>query len=103
MRLLFPFTLAAVIGAVSAARAAASCPDLPDHSKLRAALQAIIKEGQQANTGLGNQEWAAIVNRDGVVCAVVFSGPDRGAQWPGSRLIAAEKANTANALSSPSY
>jgi hypothetical protein len=29
--------------------------------------------------------------------AVVFSGPDRIVEWPGSRMIAAEKANTANA------
>src|SRR5204863_9528338 len=43
--------------------------------------------------------WAAIVDRDGVVCAVAFSGTDRGAQWPGSRVISAQKANTANAFS----
>ena len=40
-----------------------------------------------------------MVNRDGTVCAVVFSGPDRSKQWLGSRLISAEKANTANSLS----
>jgi uncharacterized protein GlcG (DUF336 family) len=34
-----------------------------------------------------------------VVCAVAFSGADRGAQWPGSRVISAQKANTANAFS----
>jgi uncharacterized protein GlcG (DUF336 family) len=43
--------------------------------------------------------WAAIVDRDGVVCAVAFSGSDRSAQWPGSRVIAAQKASTANAFS----
>jgi uncharacterized protein GlcG (DUF336 family) len=43
--------------------------------------------------------WATIVNRDGVVCAVAFSGADRNAQWPGSRIISAQKANTANAFS----
>src|SRR5438105_13270519 len=79
------------------------CDKVPDHAKLRSALQAVAKEGKAANSGLGNQEWAAVVNRDGVVCAVVFSGPDRSAQWPGSRLIAAEKANTANALSLPNF
>src|SRR4051812_21830658 len=82
---------------------APGCSALPEHGKLRSALQAIIKEGKDANTGLGNQEWAAVVNRDGVVCAVVFSGPDRSVQWPGSRAIAAEKANTANALSGPDF
>jgi len=75
------------------------CSALPDHGKLKQVLTAVVKEGKDANTGLGNEMWAVVVNRDGVFCAVVFSGPDRGAQWPGSRLIAAEKANTANALS----
>jgi uncharacterized protein GlcG (DUF336 family) len=42
--------------------------------------------------------WAAIVDRDGVVCAVAFSGSDRAAQWPGSRVISAQKASTANAF-----
>jgi uncharacterized protein GlcG (DUF336 family) len=41
------------------------------------------------------------VNRDGVVCAVAFTGSDRGDQWPGSRVISAQKANTANAFSLP--
>jgi uncharacterized protein GlcG (DUF336 family) len=77
------------------------CNALPDHAKLKAALQAVVKQGKEANTGMGNQEWAAVVNRDGVVCAVVFSGLDRSSQWPGSRAIAAEKASTANALSAP--
>lgn len=79
------------------------CGSLPDHSKLRNVLQSVIKEGATGNSGLGNQEWAVVVNRDGIVCAVVFSGNDRGQQWPGSRAIAAEKANTANALSSSDY
>jgi hypothetical protein len=42
--------------------------------------------------------WATIVDRDGVVCAVAFSGSDRAAQWPGSRVISAQKASTANAF-----
>jgi uncharacterized protein GlcG (DUF336 family) len=45
--------------------------------------------------------WATVVDRDGVVCAVAFTGTDRGSQWPGSRLISAQKANTANAFSLP--
>jgi hypothetical protein len=39
------------------------------------------------------------VDRDGIVCAVAFSGVNRGAQWPGSRVISAQKANTANSFS----
>ena len=45
--------------------------------------------------------WGTIVNRDGVVCAVAFTGQDRGDQWPGSRVISAQKANTGNAFSLP--
>ncbi len=45
--------------------------------------------------------WATVVNRDGVVKVVTFSGEDRGSQWPGSRVISAQKANTANAFSLP--
>src|SRR3954449_3770881 len=79
------------------------CSKVPDHNKLKAALTSAVKEGKGANGGLGNQEWGTVVNRDGVVCAVVFTGPNRGAEWPGSRLISAEKANTANAFSTDNF
>src|SRR5438067_7745846 len=92
-----------LISYAGAQNAPSDCAALPDHAKLKAALTAAVKDGQDGNGGLGNQFWAAVVNRDGIVCAVVFSGPDRSAQWPGSRLIAAEKANTANALSGPNF
>ena len=72
--------------------------DLPSHSQLETALKAVVKE---ANGGFGLNMWATIVDRDGVVKAVVFSGKDRGEQWPGSRVISAQKANTANAFSLP--
>jgi hypothetical protein len=35
------------------------------------------------------------------VCGVAFTGSDPGDQWPGSRVISAQKANTANAFSLP--
>ena len=91
--------MAATVSMCAQAKPPADCSKLPNHDTLRSALQSIIKQGKTANSGMGNQEWAVVVNRDGVVCAVVYSGPDRGTQWPGSRLIAAEKAHTANALS----
>jgi uncharacterized protein GlcG (DUF336 family) len=53
------------------------------------------------NGGFNLDMWATVVNRDGVVCAVAFTGNDRGDQWPGSRVISAQKANTANAFSLP--
>jgi uncharacterized protein GlcG (DUF336 family) len=72
------------------------CQRLPSQSQLKAALDAATAT---ETSGLNNQNWATIVNRDGVVCAVAFSGVNRGAQWPGSRVISAQKANTANAFS----
>jgi len=74
------------------------CAGLPGHSALRSAL---TFARQQANGGFNLDMWATVVNRDGVVCAVAFTGSDRGDQWPGSRVISAQKANTANAFSLP--
>ena len=72
-----------------------SCPGLPSQPQLKAALDAAV---QTETSGLNNHMWATVVNRDGLVCAVAFSGVDRSAQWPGSRVISAQKANTANAF-----
>ena len=101
-------TIAAVFSTVTftvsiAAQAKPDCSGLPDAGRLRGVVQSVVKEGAAKNGGMGNQEWAAVVNRDGVVCAIVFSGTTRSDEWPGSRAIAAEKANTANALSNRDY
>ncbi len=71
---------------------------LPTHSELKKVLSDVVKE---SNGGFDLNMWATIVDRDGVVKVVVFSGNDRGDQWPGSRVISAQKANTANAFSLP--
>jgi uncharacterized protein GlcG (DUF336 family) len=76
----------------------AACKQLPTHSQLKSALSAARA---QANGGFNLDMWGTVVNRDGVVCAVVFTGTNRGSQWPGSRVISAQKANTANAFSLP--
>jgi hypothetical protein len=76
-----------------------SCAALLTHAALKVALQAVVDAG--GNGGLSNDMWATVVNRDGVVCVVAFSGSNRGEQWPGSRVISAQKANTANAFSLP--
>ena len=102
-QLLLLSSAALLLSVSSRAQAKPNCPSLPDADRLRVVLRAVIKEGAKGNSGLGNQEWAAIVNRDGTVCAIVFTGTERGQQWPGSRVIAAEKASTANALSSSDY
>lgn len=66
------------------------------------ALQQTLAQAQQSsNGGFGLNMWATVVNRDGFVCAVAYTGANRNEQWPGSRLISAQKANTANAFSLP--
>jgi uncharacterized protein GlcG (DUF336 family) len=68
-----------------------ACAGLPDWATLRAALkQAVADE----TSGLDFNMWATLVNRDGTVCAVAFSGDAFTAQWLGSRVISAQKANT---------
>jgi len=76
--------------------AAAACSQLPTHAQLQSALS---YARAQMNGGFNLDMWGTIVNRDGVVCAVAFTGANRGSQWPGSRVISAQKANTANAFS----
>jgi uncharacterized protein GlcG (DUF336 family) len=100
------FALATVIFAPAALRAdddgenRNACRDLPSFSALRTALKSVAPGANNSvNGGLNFNMWATIVNRDGVVCAVAFTGNDRGAQWPGSRVISAQKANTANSFS----
>ena len=51
------------------------------------------------NGGLSLNMWATIVDRSGIVRTIAFTGTKTGDQWPGSRVISAQKANTANAFS----
>ena len=90
--------------------AGSKCKDLPGHAEVTDALEDVVVTtppdseedlNNSENAGLNNDMWATIVNRDGIVCNVTFSGDDRGDQWPGSRVISAQKANTANAFSLP--
>ena len=75
-----------------------ACKLVPSHAALKTALDAAQA---QSNGGFGLNMWGTVVNRDGIVCAVAFTGSQRGDQWPGSRVISAQKANTANAFSLP--
>ena len=77
------------------------CGALPTFEQLQAALKTATGTPPSGNGGFNLQMWATVVNRDGVVCGVVFTGQERGDQWPGSRVISAQKANTANAFSLP--
>ena len=85
-------------GTVLRAQFGDPCQGLPSF----ASLQAQLKLAQAtSNGGFGLNMWATVVNRDGIVCAIAFTGTNRGDQWPGSRVISAQKANTANAFSLP--
>jgi uncharacterized protein GlcG (DUF336 family) len=91
--------LVSVLALTSRPAFAQQCGDVPDHAALTNALGGAVDVGGTGNGGLGNNMWATVVNRDGIVCAVTFTGGDRDDQWPGSRVISAQKANTANAFS----
>lgn len=79
-------------------------PESLNHHNLLKALKASIKPcGGPGNGGLDNHMWAALVDRQGIVRAVCYSGEEVGDQWPASRAIAISKANTANAMSLPTF
>jgi uncharacterized protein GlcG (DUF336 family) len=90
----------AIAAAFAAPAVLAEQVDCPvSHSALKNALASAVSPTNTANNGgLGLHMWATIVNREGYVCAVAFSGPNYQSQWLGSRAISAQKANTANAF-----
>jgi uncharacterized protein GlcG (DUF336 family) len=73
---------------------------LPDENQLKGFLTAAPGTGGDAG-GLfhGNLMWAALVNRNGELCAFTTSTSDPTQVWPGSQAIAKAKAYTANAFS----
>ncbi len=71
---------------------------LPNHDQLEAALKAARNTD---NGGFNLDMWASVVDREGRVVAVAFTGAKEGDQWQGSRVISAQKANTGNAFSLP--
>jgi len=79
------------------------CEMFPKEAFNSGLKQLLINAQQQENGGFGFDMWATVVDRDGKVCAVAHTGKDRGDQWPGSRVISAQKANTANAFSLPGF
>jgi len=93
------FAITVAIGTAvcaSAAPAYADCQNLPTWSSLKSALSAAVSAD---TTGFKLNMWGTIVDRDGSVCAVAFNGSDFRDQWLGSRVISAQKANTANDFS----
>ncbi len=96
---------AAVICGFATVGWAQDCDDLPTRDQLRAFLiaapgvTAAPLGGDAGGLFGGTDMWAAVVNRDGEVCAFVTSTPDPTDSWPGSQQIAKAKAYTANAFS----
>jgi len=97
--------LAAVVCATAPMTVNAACSDLSYHT-LKSAANDVLDLNGQANTtgGLQLPSWATMVDETGKVCHVVSTGEQTGAksgnsQWLGSRVISAQKANTANAFS----
>ena len=69
---------------------------LPTRAQLVAALKTAVAE---ENGGFGFNVWATMVDKDGVVRQVAFTGTTRNDQWLAGRVESAQKANTANAFS----
>ncbi len=83
-----------------AGAASAGCRDLLSAAELKKLLQNAPGIGGEAG-GLfsGKMEWAAIVNRQGEICATAVATEEPASSWPGSQAIAKAKAFTANAFS----
>ncbi|HEX7296802.1 MAG TPA: hypothetical protein VF251_13670, partial [Pyrinomonadaceae bacterium] len=94
------FAILTAITTANAQKTPASCQNLPSESQLRQ----LLVQAQDVNKPIGGlfegkRMWAAVVNRDGVVCAFNTSTTDPSQVWPGSQAIAKAKAYTANAFS----
>jgi uncharacterized protein GlcG (DUF336 family) len=71
-----------------------------DRAQIHAALLAALDSAQHTqNGGFGLNMWGSIATPEGFVLAVAFTGKDEDDQWQGSRVISAQKANTAAAFS----
>ena len=104
-------SLVAAAAATAAASAwADTCSELAarglDHAALTSAVRAVVPASGTPNGGLGFPMWLTLVDGSGIVCAVTNSldgtagNADATADiWLGSRVISAQKANTANAFS----
>ena len=96
MRIILTAITVLVASTANAATLANSCANLPTHAQLQTALK---DARSQNNGGLNLDMWGSVIARDGKICAVAYTGNTVDAQWPGSRVISAQKANTANAFS----
>lgn len=100
MKYAIVLSCAAWLGAWALPLSAAGCSDLPGVNELKSLLgKAPTDGGDEGGLFHGRREWAVVVNRQGLVCAVAASMGDPTQVWPGSLAIAKAKAYTANAFS----
>src|SRR5690348_6752670 len=90
IHMIAPLRIRAALGLAFAAMLTAigaqaqNCP--VSHARLTQVLKQSVKaSGGPTNGGFDNNEWAAVVNNEGAVCAVTFSGHTAADQWLGSR------------------
>jgi uncharacterized protein GlcG (DUF336 family) len=95
----------AAMAALAPAYADPLCDGIDNAPAVQAALLNAVHQVASINGagGLGNNMWATIVSPHGVVCLIVNTGGGGSASletiWLGSRVISAQKANTANDFS----
>jgi len=75
------------------------CPDI----SYEAFAEALWMARDDDNDGLNFDMWGTIVNRAGRVCMIAYTGDTNTDQWVGSRVISAQKANTANLFNLPGF
>jgi uncharacterized protein GlcG (DUF336 family) len=100
--------IAGVTAAVLACQTAwAACNDVSRDQLLQAVGAAVTAQTGGYQDPADLKMWVTMVDETGKVCHVVTSGTDGAAagnsEWLGSRVISAQKANTANAFSLDGY
>ncbi len=104
MKTLFHIMLLLIISGIALAdNDTTNCPDISYNELTTALKNNIAPTGGPSNGGLDNHMWATVVAPDGRVCLVTRSGDGLNDQWLGSRIISAQKANTAIAFSKPDF
>jgi uncharacterized protein GlcG (DUF336 family) len=93
-----------VASPIALAAGKTNCTNVPNATQLKEYLNAAPGMvgpvgGEVGGLFSGSRMWAAVVNRDGEVCAYATSTDDPTQVWPGSQAIAKAKAYTANAFS----
>lgn len=100
------FGLFLTVGVLGSGAVYAACSDV-SRAALQAAADGVVRNtgapGTNGTGGFGLNMWVTMVDETGKVCHVVNTGADGATsgneQWLGSRVISAQKANTANAFS----